>query len=730
MSGIVNIITKEGQQSFAGTVTAYVGDYLTGDGYAFNGGTAPFYDPNAFDGPVPGIYYNLDDVSPFDNQNLEGSLSGPVGFADMTFYLSGRYFQSRGWLYGNAVITPSGTLVPGYVPEEDIVFVDGIPAGIRLRDNPVPMNSRKRLSGQAKLTIPFSGSMKLGLSGIGSRIDFRDYNHSWFLLPDGDVHKYDRAYTFSGLLTHSLGSSAFYTINGAYSYKGFQEYLYSDPFDPRYVSDPNATTTDLYEWITSGTNNHRFKRRTETVTAKVDYTDQVSRLHQIKAGIEFRSHRLYLEDYTLVQAVDANGIPTGATAIPELTSPSYEDYTRRPGEFSAYLQDKLEYENMIVNIGLRFDWFDPNANVLADPNDPNVYLPRKPENQPQPGQSEEEALAERQARWYKDAGKKWYVSPRLGISYPITDRGILHFSYGHFLQIPSFDRLYDNPDWKVSTASGIQGVYGNPDLRPEQTISYEFGLQQQMSDVLSFDLTMFYRDTRNWVTTSTPIPVGDFGTNTSSYTTYINRDYANSRGVTLSVIKRLSDYFSFNLTYMFQVAEGNNSNPDDEQAAQQNNREPARSLTPLDWDQTHTANLSLGVGQQDWGANVIGRYGSGLPYDPVINQAEARGEDASRAVQNNSRRRPDQLTIDLRLYKDFFIEPVTLGVFMRVFNLFDSRNEVDVWGETGRATATPEALGAGNVNQPGRANTVEAFLVQPQRYSEPREIQIGVEVRF
>jgi hypothetical protein len=67
---------------------------------------------------------------------------------------------------------------------------------------------------------------------------------------------------------------------------------------------------------------------------------------------------------------------------------------------------------------------------------------------------------------------------------------------------------------------------------------------------------------------------------------------------------------------------------------------------------------------------------------------------------------------------------------MRVFNLFDSRNEVDVWGETGRATATPEALGAANVNQPGRANTVEAFLVQPQRYSEPREIQIGVEVRF
>jgi hypothetical protein len=198
----------------------------------------------------------------------------------------------------------------------------------------------------------------------------------------------------------------------------------------------------------------------------------------------------------------------------------------------------------------------------------------------------------------------------------------------------------------------------------------------------------------------------------------------------LTLNKRPNDLLSVVFSYTFQVAEGNNSNPDDAQAALVANKEPARTLTPLDWDQTHTANLTLGVGRQGWGLFMLGRYGSGLPYTPVINQAEARGQDAARTVQNNNRRRPATSTVDLRAYKDVKLESANLSFFLKVFNLFDRRNEETVYGQTGRATATPEALGAGSISGAGRFNPVEAYLIRPDFYSEPRQVQFGVEVGF
>jgi hypothetical protein len=651
---------------------------------------------------------------------------------EITFYVSGRYFKSNGWRYGNKVFNPDGSTFP--ITEDRLVLdADGNLLGVRIPDIPVTMNNRERLSGQAKLTFQLSGSTKLSLSGLWSLIDFRDYSHEWFLAPEGDVRKFDRNFTLSALWTHTVGATSFYTVNLSYFKKLFREYLFENPFDPRYILDPNFAEPADFEFRPGGTNRHQFKRKTETRVAKIDYTNQVSKLHQLKVGVEGKLHRLYLEDYDISQDDFGNDIPT----IPGRTSSRYQEYTREPIEFSAYIQDKLEYERMVVNIGLRFDYFNSDGRVLADPADPNVFLPRKIVHQHQDlndngieDPDEPNTLEKRLAYWYGDASPKYNVSPRFGISYPITDRGVLHFSYGHFLRIPSFIHLYQMPDYKVTTASEVQGVFGNPDLEAQRTIMYEFGLQQQMSDVLSFDVTAFYRDTRDWVTTSQGIDVGDPGTSTSSYTLYVNRDYANSRGVTLSLVKRPSDMWSLNLSYTFQIAEGINSNPDDELAAQRDKTEPSRTLTPLDWDQTHTANLTVGIGQEDWGVFVLGRYGSGLPYTPSTGQAEAQGQDVARVVTNNSRRRPENYTVDLRVFKNFTIAPLNLSVFLKVFNVFDRRNEIDIFTEIGRASGSVEALGLENISGIGRVNPVESYIVRPDFYSEPREIQFGVEVNF
>src|SRR5690606_41320415 len=100
--------------------------------------------------------------------------------------------------------------------------------------------------------------------------------------------------------------------------------------------------------------------------------------------------------------------------------------------------------------------------------------------------------------------------------------------------------------------------------------------------------------------------------------------------------------------------EGSNSSPEDEYFAQQGNSEPTLFLLPMDWDQRNLLNVSMFVGMDDWGASLIGRYGTGLPYTPAITQYTAERGITS-GLERNSRRRPNQFTIDLKLHKIFNI---------------------------------------------------------------------------
>lgn len=751
MSGIVNIVTKDGDQNFHGSISGYSGGYFSSDGYRNDGKVIPVSafsnQPSSLLGDK--IFYNLNQYRPFDNTNIEASVSGPVPeIPELTFYASARYFISNGWLYGNKVFQTNGMI--------DTTTVRILPTSsgfdVAIGDNPVAMNRRERFSGQGKLTYQFTPSMKLSVSALLSNQRFRDYSHDWKLVPEGDVEKFDRGYNVSAIWTHTLTATSFYTMNASYIFKGFRERLYEDPLDPRYVLNPAFQDKPVRSFNFGGTNLHHFKRRTETRVAKFDYTDQVSKLHQLKGGAEFKLHRLYFEDFDvapdsteLLRGVYKPSIPRFPVFVDgawHATSHLYQEYTAKPVEFSAYIQDKLEYDRMIVNIGVRFDYFDSKGKILSDPRDPNVYLPQKIENKFRDlnGNGTQETgepsvtLQERLRYWYKEASPKYSFSPRLGISYPITDQGALHFSYGHFLQIPTFQYLYQRPGYKVTTASGVQGVFGNPDLKPEKTVQYELGLQQQLSDVVNVDVTAFYKDIRDWVSTSPQIAVRDPGTATTYYTMFVNKDYANVRGISLTLDKRMSDMYTMNISYLFQIAEGVNSNPEEEQSEQEGRAGAdivvEKVLTPLAWDQTHTLNLTLGIGEEDWGAFVLGRYGSGLPYTAVVNQADLRGQEAAKGVGKNTRRRPSTYTIDFRLFKNFTLAAADLTVFLKVFNLFDRRNEIEVYGETGRATATPEALGLGAATGGDRVNTIQQHLNRPDFYSEPREIQFGIEMNL
>ena len=679
MSGIINIVTKDGGNQYSGSISAYTGDYISN---------------------ADNIFQNIDNVSPSDLYDFNGSLSGPVPFLSKraNFFANVRYNYTDGYLYGRRDVNVDGS-------QGDRAYV--------------PLNNTTWYSGQGKLSYNLTNLMKLQIGFNYENKDFREYDNYYRFNPDGHYYKFQWGYNGTVTLNHTLNTTTFYTLKFARFEKNFKQYVFENPNDPRYVNNLDSMfATSEYQFSKGGQQNEHFNRTTLTDIVKLDLTSQISKRHLIKTGFEGRVYNLDYFKFNIIDAFPENDTLFQATQ-PEPDNVNYNKYNVKPVEFSFYVQDKMEYENFILNIGVRFDYFDSKGKLLSDPQDPNIYSPVKKEN-------EELTLEQRRTIWYKDASPRYQVSPRIGMAYPISATGVIHASYGHFLQMPDFQYLYENPDFKLNP--GIDNVVGNADLEAQKTVMYEIGLQQEITPVLGIDVTGFYRDVRNWVGTS---PLIETYRSNLSYSQYENRDYANVRGVTVSLNKRMDNHIAGNLSYTMQVAEGSASDPKDAFNDIKDNKEPRKSIIPLDWDRRQIINGNVFLSYGTFGVSLLGRYETGLPYSPEFVQGATRGANVQSGfstLQENSGRRPNLLTFDLQLTKDFYLDMAgrrsKFQLFGKVYNLFDRRNEQKVWGDTGRATYTLKLQGQGGALADPR------WVNQPDYYTEPRRVQVGVSFDF
>ncbi|MCG3121369.1 MAG: Vitamin B12 transporter BtuB [bacterium] len=695
MSGVINLVTKDGSQEYHGNINLYSGDYVS---------------------PDKDLYLGIDEIDPAATHNVQGSLSGPVPLfgKNLTFFATGRYYSTDGWLNGRRMFNLNGDTLGTFKGKEAV--------GGEI----VPMNTQLNRSAQLKLSYRPSSNITLKLGLLGNTDESANYNGFFRWLPEARRTNHDKGYNANLQLTHALSARSFYTVNLSQFYKNYQNYLFENPLDSRYLHPDSLRETSTYDLANSGTENGFFQRSTTSQIVKLDYTNQINLVHQLKIGFEGKRHKLFEENITTIPKLDASGgeIVPFQPEIPPISSPNHGRYTFKPIEFSAYAQDKIEFESVVINAGLRFDYFDSKGLVLADPSDPNVYQPLNDRYQVL-------TLEQRLAAWYKKPSAKYQVSPRFGIAYPITDKGAIHFSYGHFLQIPSFELLYQNPGFKVPVGSGNYGIYGNADLKPQKTVMYELGLKQQLGENIGIDVTGFYRDVRDWVGTSPPIETVGAGGQVlagRSYFIYRNQDYANVRGITLTLSQVRSRIFTYSFDYTFQVAEGSNSDPGEEFGRRNSNDEPAKFIVPLSWDQKHTLNGTISFFNKGWAASLLGRYHSGYPYTPSAPRASRVGQNVNFAFSRNSRNIPYFLVFDLRLSKTLRLAGMEMVLLGNVYNLFDRRNEINVYTDTGRATnsTTYTEVRTATINN----NTAEEYLRQPDRFSEPREVQLGLKVSF
>ena len=398
-------------------------------------------------------------------------------------------------------------------------------------------------------------------------------------------------------------------------------------------------------------------------TFDLNLTSQVAKQHEVKSGIKFQDLTLKMNEvqypYSPYDGPSDGGLWPDRGIFRDF-------YTRNPKQGAFYIRDKMEYGEMIANIGFRYDFYIQANQLLGDPG------------------AVSETVVESDI--YSSQNK---FQPRVAFSFPVSDKAKLFFNYGHFYQLPEFRYFFRRP----TQASNAFGIVGNPNLSFEKTISYELGIQTRLGVDYILTVSGFYKDYYGLLN-SIRESYGPISTDV-----YGNIDYARTRGFEFSVEKRYGHFFAGEFQYEYTYAFGKNSSNSADYYRRFQNQEIPIIETPLDWDIRHqitvTGDIRAAKGRHpkigvfklpdDWALNFIWQFKTGKPFTPeenypglvLIGQQEPLG---------NSRRMPFTSTVDLRFDKNFQIWKLNYTATLRVDNLFDNTNVNEVYESTGLAT--------------------------------------------
>jgi outer membrane receptor protein involved in Fe transport len=693
MSGIVNAVTKDGGNAFHGSVAAAMGNYLTGHSDIFTG---------------------LKNSDWHRNQDYKAFLSGPIVPDLLTFVVNSRYQDNKGYLNG----------IRRFMPDNYSTFEGQDPTAWyseHTGDNAsVAMNWDKSYSVFGKISLAPAPLVRSSVILNLNNSENQSYAHDWKYNPDGRGTGFNRSTLLAWQLNHSISQAIFYEAKVSFLTTSSKYYVFESPFDNGYVHD-EYQRDDGSGFLTGGNEKTHNVRETRDLSLKLDGSWQINRNHIVKAGGLFTRHDLntdftsirnlyYSKDYVLNYVYDSLAQKRRYLYYQPTLMPDSSVYTDRyrvyPIELAAYIQDKMEFEDMVINVGLRYDYFNPKTTYPTQPRNPSNQLsfPDNPEKMSE----------------FPAAPAVWQLSPRFGISYKLGSSALLRFAYGHFFQMPPLYALYQNYK-RLVPPTDFSTTLGNTQLKPQKTIQYEVGLWQQLMPGMSLEVAVFYRDIYDLLSARVITTY-----NQIRYGLYSNKDYGNARGLEVKY-EFYEGAVSASINYTLQYTRGNADNPTFTFTRAGQSMDPVNILIPMSWDQRHTLNVTVGYATEDLGGTITGYYNSGTPYTwtPIVESSLSRVN----LFPNNSPK-PGQFMLDLRaFYTLYSFSDVRVRATLLAHNLLDNLNEVSVNSTTGRAYS---AIVRESEVMAHHSNYNDYYdrIHDPSMYSSPREVKIGLEVLF
>jgi len=704
MSGIVNLVTKDGGNDYHGSITGYLSNYYTGNSDVFMG-------------------IKSSDI--FRNQDYKAQLEGPILKNKITFFTNIRVLDEKGHLNGIrrfSVDDYSNFDRTGLSGEEiqsrwDVNIDGKTYYSEHTGDHSyVAMNTNKNLTFTGKLTFNLIKNLKFSLFYTKNDREWMNYSHYYKYNPDSRVTYYEESDFILVNLNHMISTSAFHDLKISYTENWYGSYLYENPFDSRYVAD-NYNGSNAGGFSAGGQDKSHEERTLIDLNLRYDLTWQINKTHSLKTGVVYTEHEIQNEpvltrdkkygssegswfDYDIENDKIVFN-PYEPELMPD-SSLGMDIYNKKPYEWSLYLQDKMEFNEMVINLGIRYDYFNANTVYPSQLRNPANQL-RFPDN------------PERMSQ-YPKADAQAQISPRFGLSYTLGDRAVLHFSYGHFFQMPPLYSLYQNHRFLIPTGD-FSTVHGNPNIKAEKTVQYEVGLWQEILPGMGCEISVFYRDIYDLqsavvITTYNQIKYGLFS----------NKDYGNVKGLEFKFDYRTGP-ISLMMNYTFQYTRGIADNPNSTFNRLGQNIDPISVMVPMPWDQRHTFNLSVSYDQRNYGATLTGYYNSGLAY--TYKPIDKSPLSKQKLLPYNSYK-PGTITLDFKSHYDFRLSGTKkLRFLFSVYNLLDRLNEISVHESTGRAYTSiihPSDYATFRSN----FNTIYDKSQDPSMYSAPREVKIGL----
>ena len=503
-------------------------------------------------------------------------------------------------------------------------------------------------SGFAKVNIRFTPLMQLELQGLYSGHNWRDYEFNWRYDLSGLPPERQTSNRLAAILSHTLSQSFFYTAS-------ISRYELRSEIGDGSKSDVSGAEPYQYDfelrYIVDGKRAWWSRSRQQSYTAKFDGTVQAAANHLFRFGAEATVYELTADMVKYEPRKTFFGKPLVGEPPLDFSS----NYTYRPWSGSLYAQSKIDLlkEGLLFNLGLRYDIMNPTASrpqIESIPVNDSSYVFN--------------------VMGFVPASVKQQVSPRIGVSMPFSEKIFFYINLGWYFQFPLFDYLYRGLD-RVSLARGISAITGNPDLNPERSQMWEFGLKYTFPlDVLG-SITYFRKETRNLVDTKTFIAGDSKAAGNYGFAEFVNTPYALASGVEIVLSRDRGTWLTGEISYTFMKAEASSGSSYDGYYTAQFGIPPSTREYPLSWDQRHTVKALLTVtAPTRTTLTTAFEYHTGRPYT-YYPTSTGYDKIVGGAFSQNNARMPAYTNIDIKLAQVF-----TFGASAdtRLTLYLDSRN--------------------------------------------------------
>jgi len=479
---------------------------------------------------------------------------------------------------------------------------------------------------------------------------------------------------------------------------------YSSSSNWTYYYGPNRSMRVGYVEDETGTEN------TTTYQFHGKLTSQINPAHLLKGGLKFSYYNL---DVDREEDLGSRG--------------GYNDvsFEKNPYEGALYLEDKMEFEGLVATVGMRFDFYDFNSEYYS-----NIYSPLK---NPEYSDTSNESYYSREKAAKNKTKLKAKIEPRIGISFPVSDKTVFHLNYGTFMQRPGFNQILYN---RITINKEIEEI-GNARLEPQVTNSYDIGIVQNLPFGFRLNLSAYYKDVTDLIERAFYKDEQQI-----QYATFVNRDYADIKGFHVDIEKRggiISGYVRYN----WQSAKGKSSNAFNAPVTFYQEPDPkyGKKEIPdpediyLDFDRRHNIVCKLRFGTPSEAGfsifgfkpladiDVTGRYRimSGRPYT---------WDETGKGLRMN-KRTPWEYDLRARIQKSFEVNNTDCRIYLEGYNLV---NQIE-WDYNHTFTTGHEAYTRWHTDRKEVLTNKEwsPYVMSQEIYlldNEPRHFEMGLIIEY